>query len=139
MEKAYFKKLEPCVKGEKVSLTHTIEQLQFNEQGLIPVIAQQQHSGEVLMLAWMNREALEETLSTQQVCYWSRSRQTLWRKGESSGNTQKLVEIRIDCDGDTLLCIVDQIGPACHTNRSNCFYLCVEDDQVVINSNPASS
>lgn len=96
--------------------------LKADERGLVPAIAQQHDSGEVLMMAWMNRESLAETLATGQVCYWSRSRDRLWRKGESSGQVQKLIELRIDCDGDTLLLLVDQTGVACHTGRRNCFY-----------------
>ncbi len=104
----------------------------FNEQGLIPVIAQQFDSGEVLMLAWMNREALEQTLATGQVCYWSRSRQALWRKGDTSGQTQTLKELRLDCDGDALLALVDQKGVACHTGRRRCFYRKVEGAEVTV-------
>lgn len=99
----------------------------FDDRGLVPVIAQQHDSGEVLMMAWMNRQALVETLSSGQVCYWSRSRGELWRKGETSGQTQKLVELRIDCDGDTLLVLVQQIGVACHTGRRSCFYRRLEE------------
>jgi phosphoribosyl-AMP cyclohydrolase len=98
----------------------------FNEQGLLPAVAQQHDTGEVLMLAWMNRESLAETLETGRVCYWSRSRQALWRKGETSGHTQRLVEARLDCDGDTLLLLVDQTGPACHTGAQNCFFRRIE-------------
>ncbi len=94
----------------------------FNEEGLIPVIAQQHDTGEVLMLAWMNQEAIDETLRTGRVCYYSRSRKKLWRKGESSGQTQNLVALRLDCDGDTILLLVDQQGVACHTGRRNCFF-----------------
>ena len=94
----------------------------FDANGLIPVIAQQHDTGEVLMMAWMNRAALDETLETGRVCYYSRSRQKLWRKGESSGQTQTLVELRLDCDGDTVLLLVDQHGVACHTGRRNCFF-----------------
>lgn len=94
----------------------------FDAKGLVTCIAQQHDSGEVLMVAWMNREALAETLASRQVCYWSRSRQKLWRKGESSGQTQSLRELRVDCDGDTLLLLVDQKGVACHTGRRQCFY-----------------
>lgn len=94
----------------------------FDDAGLIPVIAQQHDTGEVLMVAWMNRDALVETLTTGRVCYWSRSRKALWRKGESSGQVQRLVELRLDCDGDTLLARVDQLGVACHTGRRNCFF-----------------
>ena len=96
--------------------------IRFDERGLVPVIAQQHDTGEVLMLAWMNREAAAETLATGRVCYWSRSRAGLWRKGETSGQVQRLVELRLDCDGDTLLALVDQAGVACHTGRRNCFY-----------------
>ncbi len=96
--------------------------LAFNDEGLVPAIAQQHDSGEVLMLAWMNREAIEETLASGAVCYWSRSRGRLWRKGETSGQTQRLVEIRLDCDGDTVLLLVDQTGVACHTGRRSCFF-----------------
>lgn len=104
------------------------ENLPFNADGLLPAIAQQVDSGEVLMLAWMNREAILETLSSGRVCYWSRSRQRLWRKVETSGHHQTLKELRIDCDGDTLLLLVDQQGAACHTRRSSCFYHAVRGD-----------
>ncbi|MCG8669007.1 MAG: phosphoribosyl-AMP cyclohydrolase, partial [Pseudomonadales bacterium] len=103
---------------------------------LIPAIAQQHDSGEVLMMAWMNKLSIEETLATNQVCYWSRSRQTYWRKGESSGHVQKLVSMHIDCDGDTLLLKVNQLGPACHTNRRNCFYIEIDSDQATITDDP---
>jgi phosphoribosyl-AMP cyclohydrolase len=96
--------------------------VRFNDDGLVPAIAQQHDSGEVLMMAWMNREALAETLATGRVCYWSRSRGRLWRKGESSGQVQRLVEFRLDCDGDTVLLLVDQAGVACHTGRRSCFF-----------------
>ena len=99
--------------------------LKYNAQGLIPAIAQQQGSGEVLMLAWMNAAAVAETLATGQVTYWSRSRAAFWRKGETSGHVQRLVEMRVDCDRDCLLLVVDQTGPACHTNRRSCFYTAV--------------
>jgi phosphoribosyl-AMP cyclohydrolase len=94
----------------------------FDRDGLIPVVAQQHDTGEVLMVAWMNADSLSETLSTGRVCYWSRSRQALWRKGETSGQIQRLVELRLDCDSDTILARVDQTGVACHTGRRNCFY-----------------
>ena len=96
--------------------------LAFDDSGLIPAVAQQHDSGEVLMVAWMNRAAIAETLATGRVCYWSRSRGRLWRKGERSGQTQRLVELCVDCDGDTLLVRVDQTGVACHTGRRSCFY-----------------
>ncbi len=97
----------------------------FDARGLVPAIAQQHDSGEVLMVAWMNADAVAETLRTGRVCYYSRSRRKLWRKGESSGQTQALVDFRIDCDGDTLLLLVDQKGVACHTGRRNCFFTAI--------------
>lgn len=96
--------------------------VKFDDKGLVPVIAQRAQTGEVLMMAWMNRATLEETLSTGHVTYWSRSRQKAWRKGETSGNHQRLVEALVDCDGDTLLLKVDQMGPACHTGSPTCFF-----------------
>lgn len=99
------------------------EQLKWNEQGLIPAIAQDWQTGEVLMLAWMNREALELTIREKRAIYWSRSRNALWRKGEESGHVQQLRELRIDCDADTVLMKVEQLGGiACHTGRRSCFY-----------------
>jgi len=112
-------------------MTALTEALKFDAEGLIPAIAQQHDSGEVLMLAWMSREAVEETLATGRVCYWSRSRRKLWRKGESSGQVQRLVEMRLDCDGDALLLKVDQTGVACHTGRRSCFFRRVEAGQAV--------
>ncbi len=103
--------------------------LQFNDAGLIPAIAQDATSGEVLMMAWMNDEAVERTLETGRVTYWSRSRQSFWVKGESSGHIQELVDLRVDCDRDCLLVLVRQTGPACHTNRRSCFYTAVRDGQ----------
>lgn len=126
-------------KGEQLDLQDTLERLKYDEHGLIAAIAQQYDSGEVLMLAWMNRQALEETLQTGRVCYWSRSRQKLWRKGESSGQIQLLKTLAIDCDGDAVLMQVDQTGPACHTGRRSCFYHQVEGNHVVINSDPLIS
>ncbi len=108
-----------------------LDKLTFDTNGLIPAIAQQHDTGEVLMMAWMNRDSIEETLRTGQVCYWSRSRQKLWRKGESSGQEQRLVELRLDCDGDTLLLLVDQKGVACHTGRRNCFFLAWRGGELV--------
>ncbi len=97
----------------------------FDANGLVPAIAQQHDSGEVLMMAWMNRDAVQETLETGRVCYWSRSRKALWRKGETSGQVQRLVELRIDCDQDCLLLLVDQTGVACHTGRRSCFFTAI--------------
>ncbi|WP_424812448.1 phosphoribosyl-AMP cyclohydrolase [Roseococcus sp. YIM B11640] len=96
--------------------------VRFDAKGLVPAIAQQHDTGEVLMMAWMNAEALAETLTTGRACYYSRSRGGLWRKGESSGQVQTVLDLRVDCDGDTLLMLVDQAGVACHTGRRSCFY-----------------
>lgn len=96
--------------------------IKFGPDGLVAAVAQQFDTGEVLMVAWMNREAVRLTLCEGRVCYWSRSRRALWRKGESSGQVQRLVEMRLDCDGDTILLLVDQTGVACHTGRRNCFF-----------------
>jgi phosphoribosyl-AMP cyclohydrolase len=106
--------------------------LKFNERGLVAAIAQQHDTGEVLMLAWMDREAVAKTLETGQVHYWSRSRKALWRKGETSGHTQTLMEFRIDCDADTVLVRVDQVGPACHTGKHNCFFTAVRGGKLEI-------
>ena len=122
--------------GEGLSLQQALEELRYNSDGLIPAIAQQHNSGEVLMMAWMNRQALQETLDTGRVCYWSRSRRKLWRKGESSGQVQQLREMRFDCDGDTILLLVEQTGPAGHTGRRSCFYNAVQGDRVVVISEP---
>ncbi|MGX9350265.1 phosphoribosyl-AMP cyclohydrolase [Shimia sp. W99] len=105
--------------------------LTYNEAGLIPAIAQDAESGEVLMMAWMNAEAVARTLDTGRVTYWSRSRQSFWIKGESSGHVQELVDFRFDCDKDCLLVLVSQTGPACHTNRRSCFYTAVRDGKEV--------
>ena len=104
------------------------ETVAFDGNGLVPAIAQQHDTGEVLMMAWMNREAISETLDTGGVCYWSRGRERLWRKGERSGQVQRLVELRIDCDGDTILLAVEQTGVACHTGRRSCFYRALRAD-----------
>lgn len=96
--------------------------IQFDQDGLVPAIAQQHDTGEVLMMAWMNRDAVRETMATNRVCYWSRSRKSLWRKGETSGQVQRLIDLRIDCDGDTVLLLVDQTGVACHTGKRRCFF-----------------
>jgi phosphoribosyl-AMP cyclohydrolase len=105
-----------------------LDRIEFDSAGLVPVIAQAHGSGEVLMLAWMNRDAVRETLTTGRVCYYSRSRQALWRKGETSGQVQRLIELRLDCDGDALLAIVDQTGVACHTGRRSCFFTALSPD-----------
>jgi phosphoribosyl-AMP cyclohydrolase len=102
--------------------TPVLDAIRFTPDGLVPAIAQQHDTGEVLMMAWMTRETIAETLETGRVCYWSRSRGKPWRKGETSGQVQTLKALRVDCDGDTLLVLVDQVGVACHTGRRTCFY-----------------
>ncbi|MGR3344565.1 MAG: phosphoribosyl-AMP cyclohydrolase [Paracoccaceae bacterium] len=105
--------------------------LVYEANGLLPAIAQDVDSGDVLMLAWMNADAVQRTLETGRVTYWSRSRKALWVKGETSGHVQELVDLRIDCDRDCLLLQVRQTGPACHTNRESCFYTAVRDGHEV--------
>lgn len=105
--------------------------LKYNDQGLIPAIAQDESTGEILMLAWMNAEAVARTLSTRRVTYWSRSRQAYWVKGETSGHVQELIDFRVDCDQDCLLLLIRQSGPACHTNRRSCFYTAVRDGEEI--------
>jgi len=108
-----------------------LETIQFDGDGLIPAIAQQLDTGEVLMMAWMNRQAVAETLATGFVHYWSRSRAQLWLKGETSGQVQALKDFRWDCDNDTVLVLVEQTGVACHTGRRSCFYNAVRDGKTV--------
>lgn len=134
-----FHDLERSPTNTQVALADLLSAAKWNDDGLIPAIAQQHDSGDVLMMAWMNRAALEETLTTGRVCYWSRSRQALWRKGETSGQQQHLVEVRFDCDGDTLLLQVDQTGPACHTGRRSCFYLKLTPSTAEIDREPLMS
>ena len=110
--------------------------LKWNDQGLIPAIAQCAQTGEVLMMAWMNTESLAATLETGRVTYWSRSRQQLWRKGDTSGHIQELRDLRIDCDRDCLLLVVNQTGPACHTNRRSCFYTKLDDGAEIATFEP---
>jgi phosphoribosyl-AMP cyclohydrolase len=136
---AEIKETERMSSGQSLAWREIEASLPYNEAGLLPAIAQQYDTGEVLMMAWMNRESIDETLATGQVCYWSRSRQQLWRKGESSGQVQRLKEMRLDCDGDTILLRVDQTGPACHTGRRSCFYNLVRDDRLVVDSDPLIS
>ncbi|HZK90207.1 MAG TPA: phosphoribosyl-AMP cyclohydrolase [Stellaceae bacterium] len=104
------------------AIERALAAIKFDAEGLVPAIAQQHDTGEVLMVAWMNRDAVRATLDEGRACYWSRSRRALWRKGETSGQTQALRELRLDCDGDTILLLVDQHGVACHTGRRNCFF-----------------
>ena len=126
--------LEVAAAGTSVDLAEFLDAVKFNDQGLVPAIAQDRASGTVLMLAWMNRTSIEQTLASGSVTYFSRSRQSLWQKGETSGNTQRLLSMQFACDGDAILMQVDQTGPACHTERANCFYLDVQGRQVVVNS-----
>lgn len=116
-----------------------VGEIAFDAAGLVPAIAQRHGDGEVLMLAWMNAEALRETLTSGRVCYWSRSRQSLWRKGETSGHRQRLVELRYDCDKDAILLLVEQEGPACHTLRRSCFYHAARDGAVQVILEPEES
>ena len=111
-------------------IEQVISNLKFTSDGLIPALSQQHDTGEVLMMAWMNKDSITETLRTGFVCYWSRSRQKLWRKGETSGQVQALKEFRWDCDADTLLLQVEQRGVACHTGRHNCFFYAVRDGKL---------
>lgn len=130
------KDLENQPEGTEIPLARFLKLVKFNSDGLIPAIAQQHDTKEVLMMAWMNQAALLETINTQRVCYYSRSRQALWRKGESSGQTQSLKSLAFDCDGDCIVMQVDQTGPACHTGRRDCFFFEVEGNQIIINSKP---
>ncbi|HTI00434.1 MAG TPA: phosphoribosyl-AMP cyclohydrolase [Acidisoma sp.] len=123
----------------QAAIAEALTAISFNDDGLVAAIAQAEGTGEVLMMAWMNAEAVTETLSTGRVCYYSRSRGKLWRKGESSGQIQRLVELRVDCDGDTLLLIVDQTGVACHTGRRSCFYRAARPGGLVTIAEPEVS
>ena len=131
-----FKRLETTAQGKSVALRDVLDALRFTDDGLIPAIAQQHDTGEVVMVGYMNRATLEETLTTGRVCYYSRSRNRVWRKGEESGNVQQLRDLRIDCDGDALLLSVEQRGPACHTGQRSCFYLKVDGDRVMVTDAP---
>jgi len=112
---------------DATSIQSVLDALYFDANGLVPAIAQQHDTGEVLMMAWMNRDAVIETLTTKRVCYWSRSRNRLWRKGETSHQVQHLKEFRVDCDGDTILLMVEQEGVACHTGHHDCFFRALRD------------
>ena len=109
-------------------IERALAEINFGPDGLVPAVAQQHDTGEVLMLAWMNRDAVRASLSEGRACYWSRSRQALWRKGDTSGQVQRLVELRLDCDGDALLLLVDQQGVACHTGRRSCFFRAAREE-----------
>ena len=107
-----------------------LAEIHFDAQGLVPAIAQQHDTGEILMMAWMDRDAVAETMRTGRACYWSRSRKAPWRKGDTSGHIQTLVDLRIDCDGDTLVVLVDQTGVACHTGRHNRFFRAIRNGKL---------
>ena len=130
---------QPPLPADSAVLERVLAEVAFDGAGLVPAIAQQHDSGEVLMLAWMNAEALRETLTSGRVCYWSRSRRSLWRKGETSGHVQRLVELRYDCDRDALLLQIEQQGPACHTNRRSCFYHALRDGEVQVVMEPVAA
>ena len=143
MSKAFFKHIELSEKGSHFPARDIISQLSFNEQNLIPVITQEAETGQVLMMAWMNPESLQYSLDSGLMTYWSRSRNTLWKKGETSGHLQHIVSMQVDCDGDTLLFKVNQVGAACHTGRKHCFYFSLdshtapaEEQQFIIDSSP---
>ncbi len=129
-------RLEGVPVGTSLPLSDVLAELPFDQHGLVAAIAQQFDTREVLMLAWMNRAAIDETLASGFACYWSRSRQALWRKGETSGCRQRVVEARFDCDGDAILLLVDQLGGACHTGRRSCFYNAIRGDRVEVISAP---
>jgi len=139
MENPFFSDLESANPDHLIPLDEVLAHLAFNPEGLIPVITQDANSKDILMMAWMNRQALDETLSSGFVTYWSRSRNQLWKKGATSGHLQKLIDLRIDCDGDSILCLAEQTGAACHTNRKHCFYLRVKDANTVIVENDTAS
>ncbi|HYZ39602.1 MAG TPA: phosphoribosyl-AMP cyclohydrolase [Stellaceae bacterium] len=118
------------------SVERVLAEIRFGPDGLVPAIAQQHDTGEILMLAWMNGDAIRASLTERRACYWSRSRAKLWRKGEISGQIQHLRELRLDCDGDTVLLLVDQEGVACHTGRRNCFFRAWRDDHWTVIADP---
>ncbi|MGB0867913.1 MAG: phosphoribosyl-AMP cyclohydrolase [Granulosicoccaceae bacterium] len=134
VEREFFYALEGCSSDTELDLSSVVDELAFDHRGLLPVITQDSRTKQVLMFAWVNRESLKLTIETQRMTYWSRSRQQLWMKGEISGNTQRLVSMSFDCDGDVVLCQVESAGPACHTGRETCFYLGVDptNEKVVI-------
>ena len=113
-------------------MNNFLDQVAWNSDGLVPAIAQDAESGQILMMAWMNKESISTTLQENRIVYWSRSRQNLWRKGDTSGQIQKLIEFRWDCDTDTLLLQVDQTGVACHSGRRTCFFNAIKDDKIAV-------
>ena len=139
MTTAYIKQLENAEDGDSRPLEEVLDNLKYNEKGLLPAIAQDIATGEVLMLAWMNRASIERTLETGYAWYYSRSRQKLWCKGETSGHVQKVADLSFDCDADAILMRVEQTGSACHTYRRNCFYLRVDGERVRVIGNPGDA
>ncbi len=136
MKRAFFESLEDKPRNTAFELAEIVDQLAFDERALLPVITQDATSKAILMFAWMNKEASGQTLATGRLTYWSRSRQQLRVKGETSGHTQTLVSLSFDCDGDAVVCGVEQSGPACHTGRADCFYMKVDlkNQRVLIDS-----
>ncbi|MGI9297551.1 MAG: phosphoribosyl-AMP cyclohydrolase [Gammaproteobacteria bacterium] len=134
----FFADLESAAAGARRDLRRTIAALRFDRRGLLPVTAQCARSGRVLMQAWMNRDALDRTLACGRMTYFSRRKNALWQKGETSGNVQELVSLSADCDGDSLLAVVRQTGPACHTNRPSCFYVRLFPDGAQISDNESA-
>ena len=117
-----FRDIESLSAGSSVPTAAVLDAIPFDEAGLVAAVAQQCDTGEVLMLAWMDRESLRRTIALGETVFWSRSRREYWHKGATSGNTQRVVHMAVDCDGDTLLILVDPAGPACHTGAESCFY-----------------
>ena len=113
-----------------------VDAIRFDAAGLVPAVVQQHDTGQVLMLAWMNRQAIADTLATGQSHFYSRSRKAQWRKGATPGHTQRVIEVRLDCDGDAVLLVVDQIGPACHTGRRSCWFNTVRDGRIDVLTPP---
>lgn len=136
MQRPFFLNLEDHPADQPVDLETIIANLAFDDNGLIPVITQDDATGDVLMFAWMNQESLRHTIERRCMTYWSRSRQQLWLKGETSGHFQRLVSMAFDCDGDAIVCRVNQEGAACHTGRNDCFYLEVDLDKKQVNVRP---
>jgi phosphoribosyl-AMP cyclohydrolase len=132
MKSIYFRSIEKVESGQALALKDILDELSFNDNGLVPVVTQDAVSREVLMLAWMNKKSIRDTLLTGRMTYWSRSRKKKWVKGETSGHFQKLQSMRLDCDGDAILCLVEQIGAACHTGRHNCFYFEVDQSNSAV-------
>lgn len=139
MMNSFYQSMETITAEHSFPLNECLAHLAFNAEGLVPVITQCHQTGQVLMHAWMNQAAIEKTLAKGWVTYWSRTRKAFWVKGETSGHRQKLITMRIDCDGDTLLCLVEQQGPACHTGRPNCFYLQADSDHGVVKLHTSTS